>query len=48
VFALIDVCFGTIGVLYASFNPAPRLPSNSTPLAVSMKADLVWLSVGPT
>ena len=35
-------------VVYASFNPAPRLPRNSTPLAVSMKADLAWLSVGPT
>jgi hypothetical protein len=36
------------GHLYASFNPAPRLPRNSTPLAVSMKADLAWLSVGST
>ena len=35
-------------VVYASFNPAPRWPRNSTPLAVSMKADLTWLSVGPT
>ena len=36
------------GVLYASFNPAPRLPRNSPPLAVSMKADLASLSVGLT
>jgi len=34
--------------VYASFNPAPRLPRNSTPLAVSMNAELPWLSVGPT
>jgi hypothetical protein len=34
--------------VYASFNPAPRLPRNSTPLAVSIKADPAWLSVGPT
>jgi hypothetical protein len=31
---------------YASFNPAPRLPRNSMPLAVSMNADLGWPSVG--
>jgi hypothetical protein len=40
--------FGIGGVLYASFNPAPRLPRNSRPLAVSMNPDLGWLSVGPT
>ena len=28
------------GVLYASFNPAPRLPRKSRALAVSMNADL--------
>ena len=35
-------------LLYASFKPAPRLPRNSTPLAVSIKPDAAWLSVGPT
>jgi nucleoside-diphosphate-sugar epimerase len=34
--------------LYTSFNPAPPLPRNSPPLAVSMKADLAPLSVGLT
>lgn len=36
------------GVRYASFNPAPRLPRNSAPLAVSVKAKLARLAVGPT